>query len=200
MLAQNIEHVKEIVTTQQGYAKYKAVGENVLLPAVIEDALRVNVESFERHRLTVVREFGSLPPTKIDKHQVLQILINLISNAKHAMSNSGGERKLTLRTGISATDPSRFLIEVCDTGIGIAKENLTRIFSHGFTTRPDGHGFGLHTSAVAAQSMKGSLRVHSDGPGTGATFTVELPLSTDAPAVVPGTLHERLRKPPHPRD
>ena len=66
--------------------------------------------------------------------------------------------------------------------LGIARENLTRIFSHGFTTKKHGHGFGLHSCANAAGEMGGSLSVRSDGPGKGATFTLELPL---APVEVP---------------
>src|ERR1017187_5649890 len=59
-------------------------------------------------------------------------------------------------------------IAVVDNGVGIPTENMTRIFSHGFTTRPGGHGFGLHSAALAAQELKGSLGVASDGPGCGA--------------------------------
>jgi signal transduction histidine kinase len=64
---------------------------------------------------------------------------------------------------------------VRDNGVGIAPENLTRIFGHGFTTKKDGHGFGLHSGALAAKEMNGSLTVHSDGVGQGAAFTLELP-------------------------
>ncbi|HVH46082.1 MAG TPA: ATP-binding protein [Labilithrix sp.] len=67
--------------------------------------------------------------------------------------------------------------EVADNGEGIAKENLTRIFTHGFTTKPGGHGFGLHASALAAQEMGGALRAETNGVGSGATFVLELPLT-----------------------
>ena len=66
-----------------------------------------------------------------------------------------------------------------DNGIGIPPENLTRIFNHGFTTRKDGHGFGLHSGALAAKEMGGSLTVHSGGTGQGAAFTLELPSTTN---------------------
>jgi len=59
--------------------------------------------------------------------------------------------------------------------VGISAENLTRIFGHGFTTRKDGHGFGLHSGALTARELGGSLTVKSDGPGRGAMFTLELP-------------------------
>ena len=76
-------------------------------------------------------------------------------------------------------------VSVTDNGIGIAGENLTRIFSHGFTTKRDGHGFGLHSGALAAREMGGSLTAHSDGPGKGASFTLELPISKEAEQAKP---------------
>jgi len=88
------------------------------------------------------------------------------------------DRILTIRAGLSPSDSSRFFISVCDTGVGIEQENLTRIFSHGFTTKADGHGFGLHTSALAAKAMGGSITAHSEGSGKGATFIIELPLNS----------------------
>jgi signal transduction histidine kinase len=67
-------------------------------------------------------------------------------------------------------------ISVTDNGVGIRPEHLTHIFEHGFTTRKDGHGFGLHSGAIAAKEMGGSLAVYSAGPDQGATFTLSLPL------------------------
>jgi signal transduction histidine kinase len=75
-----------------------------------------------------------------------------------------------------ANGEGRIKISVHDNGVGISPENLARIFNHGFTTRKDGHGFGLHSGALAAKEMGGSLTVHSDGPGKGASFTLELPV------------------------
>jgi signal transduction histidine kinase len=101
--------------------------------------------------------------------------MNLVRNAKYACDDGGRTDKcVTVRTH-NGNGFAR--ISVSDNGIGIAPENLTRIFEHGFTTRKEGHGFGLHSSALAATEMGGSLRVHSDGPGLGATFTIELPFN-----------------------
>ncbi len=175
-LMQNIEHVKQIVKSQQNYARSSGIQEAVSLAEIVEDAIRINQESLERHRVTIVREINTLPPLKIDKHQVLQIMVNLISNAKHAMRCCAGDRVLTVRAGALTADPSRLIFEVRDTGTGISTENLTRIFSHGFTTRTDGHGFGLHTSALAAKNMGGSLTAKSEGLGMGAIFILDIPL------------------------
>jgi len=174
-LQKNIEHIKEIVSTQQAHASSAGFVESVDLRELLEAALRMNAASFSRHEITVVREFQKVPLVPTDKHKVLQILINLITNARQAMKDLP-EKTLTL--GIYAPTEGTVGVSIRDTGCGIAPENLTRVFAHGFTTKAGGHGFGLHSSALAAQEMKGSLSVHSDGPGKGAMFTLELPVAT----------------------
>jgi C4-dicarboxylate-specific signal transduction histidine kinase len=115
----------------------------------------------------------------VDRHKVLQILINLLRNAKHAMSGlSGHDKRMVIRVEMAAAD--RVKITVRDNGIGIPPDHLTRIFNHGFTTKKDGHGFGLHSGANAAKEMGGTLTAHSDGPGKGAEFTLELPTTASA--------------------
>ena len=122
--------------------------------------------------MQIVREYQEVPSITVEKHKVLQIFVNLMRNAKFACSESGlPDRQMTLRV---SSDADIVKISVSDNGVGIAPENLTRIFSHGFTTRKDGHGFGLHSGALAAREMGGSLSVHSDGVGTGATFTLAI--------------------------
>jgi signal transduction histidine kinase len=123
----------------------------------------------------VVKEFADVPALLLDKHRVLQILINLISNAKHAMHGvPDRQRQITLR--LHTAQGQAVQIQIADNGEGIPSENLTRIFAHGFTTRKDGHGFGLHSCVLAAREMGGSLTVHSEGTGKGATFMLELPI------------------------
>ncbi len=175
-LIQNVDHIKQIVKSQQNFAKSSGISESISLSELVDDALRINAESLERHRIKVERDIATDLVVKVDKHQVLQILVNLVSNAKHAMRCSAGERVLTIRAGALNADSSRLVFIVRDTGTGIAPENITRIFSHGFTTRTDGHGFGLHTSALAAKNMGGSLNAASQGLGRGAVFTLEIPL------------------------
>ena len=139
----------------------------------MEDALRINAAGLSRHQVEVERQLAPLPPVLTDKHKVLMILVNLFSNAKYAMDVvPPEERRLTVKLERCAAD--RVRVEVRDTGVGIAPELLTRIFQYGFTTRENGHGFGLHSSALAAQEMGGSLTVHSEGAGHGATFVLEL--------------------------
>jgi PAS domain S-box-containing protein len=175
-LQKNIEHIKEIVSTQQAYASSAGFSEMVDLRELLEDALRIHRAAIMRHDINVVKEFADVPQVLADKHKVLQILVNLLSNAKHAMKQSS-VKTLTLKIE-SAGDCIRVLVG--DSGMGIPAENMTRIFAHGFTTKKDGHGFGLHSGALAAKQMGGELRAASDGPGNGAIFTFELPLQTRA--------------------
>lgn len=177
-LAKNIEHIKEIVAMQQSYARLAGIAESVPAIELVEDALRLNAGTLARHQVEIRRNYPAhLPALTVDKHKVLQILINLIRNAKYACDESGREDK-ALTVSIN-NGGERVRISVADNGIGIPPENLTRIFTLGFSTRKTGHGFGLHSGALAAKELGGSLSVHSDGPGTGATFTLELPISAN---------------------
>ena len=177
-LSKNITHIKEIVAVQQSYARVSGIVESLSPAALVEDALEMNDAAFDRHRVEVVRDFKHTPLVRVDKHKVLQVLVNLLSNAKYAVSESmRKDKKVTVR--ISVNGDQRVKIAVSDNGVGIAPENLARIFAHGFTTKVNGHGFGLHSAALAATETGGSLLAHSEGPDCGATFTLELPLDDD---------------------
>jgi signal transduction histidine kinase len=175
-LGHNLEHVREIVALQQSYAKNSGVLEPLQLADLAGDALRMNLGAFERHGITITRSFSPVPAVLVDRHRVLQILINLFRNAKYAMDEAGvAEKRLTLE--IAAAGQDRVRLTVRDNGIGIARENLSRIFDHGFTTKRDGHGFGLHSGARAALELGGRLYAESEGKGTGAAFLLELPVA-----------------------
>ena len=135
----------------------------------------MNSGALTRHRVKVIKDFSNVPDILADKHRLLLILINLISNAKYAMCNMD-ERARNMTVGVKFIDNTVLRISIRDEGEGILPENMTRIFAHGFTTRKEGHGFGLHSCALAAIEMRGRLSAHSDGPGKGATFVLELPL------------------------
>jgi signal transduction histidine kinase len=174
-LVKSVEHIKDIVRMQQSYAAHGGVVESVAVADLVNDSVRLNAEAFSRHGVTLACEFEEVPAITVDKHMVLQILVNLIRNAKYACEDSGrNDKRITIRVTRCALGVA---ITVVDNGVGIPAENMTRIFSHGFTTRPGGHGLGLHSAALAAQELKGSLRVASDGPGCGATFRLELPIT-----------------------
>jgi PAS domain S-box-containing protein len=172
-LRDNLDHIKETVAMQQSYAKLCGVTETIAVADLVEDSLRLNAGAFVRHGVTLRREFNEVPPITVDKHKVLQILVNLVRNAKYACDESGRADKLLILRIERA--PAGVRVGVIDNGVGIAPENMHRLFTHGFTTRASGHGFGLHSGALAAQELGGTLSVKSDGPGRGATFTLELP-------------------------
>jgi PAS domain S-box-containing protein len=175
-LGNSVDHIKEIVAMQQGYARATGgVEETLPASALLADAVRMHAESLSRHQIELEREVADDPEVTVEKHKVLQILVNLISNAKNACgARAGGTGRVVVR--LEAKGRTHFRFRVTDDGVGIAPENLTRIFQHGFTTRKEGHGFGLHSAALTARELGGILSAASDGPGRGATFTLELPL------------------------
>jgi len=173
----HVGHIKEIVATQQNYAKVSGLIEEVSLAGLVEDALRIVRDGFARHQIRVEQDFEDLPPVVTDKHAILQVLLNLLRNAQQAIKDSPApERCVRLR--LYRREEDRVRVEVQDTGVGLPPELLTRVFAHGFTTKRDGHGFGLHSGALTAKGLGGSLWAESEGPGKGATFILELPITT----------------------
>jgi PAS domain S-box-containing protein len=175
-LQQNIDHIREIVTMQQSYATVAGFLEPLSPVQLMEDSLRMNTGALLRHEIGVVRNFDAAPDVLAERGKVLQILINLIRNAKYALDTSKkAEKVMTLR--IESGQKGNVRLVVQDNGVGIPPENMSNIFRHGFTTKINGHGFGLHSSVTAAKDMNGSLTVQSDGAGRGATFILELPVA-----------------------
>jgi signal transduction histidine kinase len=185
----NIDHIKEIVAMQQNYARASGVVETAPVRELVEDALKMHSGAYLTYTLRLERVYAEVPPITTDKHKVLQILVNLFHNAKHACDESGrADKQVTARIVRSGED--RVRIEVADNGIGIPAENMTKIFNHGFSTRKGGHGFGLHSGSIAAKELGGSLTAHSDGPGKGATFVLELPLNRELAELAPDNVHQ----------
>ena len=174
-LRNHIEHIKQIVAMQQSYAKISGVVETLPVVDLVEDAVRMNGAAFDRHGIKLNRDYLSQPNITVERHKVLQILVNIMRNAKYACDESGRpDKEMTIRI---QPVKNAVQIAVTDNGVGIPPENLTRIFGHGFTTRKAGHGFGLHSGALTAKELGGSLMASSEGPGRGATFILELPLT-----------------------
>ena len=179
-LVRNIEHIKQIIAAQQSIARSGGQTESTVVVEVMEQALDLGLSPQDHEWITIVRDYHALPSMHLDKHQVLQILVNLVRNAKQAMQvQSGISHSLILRIGFSSEMENDISLQVSDSGIGVAKEDLSRLFHQGFTTKKDGHGFGLHHAALAAQHMGGKLTATSEGLGTGATFTLELPANVE---------------------
>lgn len=174
-LLENLDHIKQIVAAQQNHAKSGGLIQSIAPTELFEEAIRINRVSAQRHGITLTREFADLPKIETDHHQILHILVNFIGNAIQAVKpRHAGDRRVGLRLDKSGPN---ILFVVKDNGVGIPPENIQKIFGHGFTTRKDGHGFGLHSGALAARALGGKLHVYSDGLDQGSRFTLELPVT-----------------------
>jgi len=173
-LTDGIEHIKVLVHSQQDFAGHSGVLEATLLSEQVDAAIAMTELTPGSASIDIVREYQKLPSVRVDRHKLMQVLVNLIQNARQAMPRGEVSRQvLTVR--VQADGDEHVRIEVEDTGVGIPPENLALIFNHGFTTKPGGHGFGLHSSANAATEMEATLHAHSEGPGRGARFVLRLP-------------------------
>ena len=175
-LCMHMDHIKEIVQLQQSYGKAVGVIQSIRPQDIIDEALRLNGVALQRHEISVIKDVEDLPAAPLDRHKILQILVNLITNAKQAL-DVGKTNKRLITIAVSRTNNKRLVFSVTDNGIGIDEVTMAKIFTHGFTTRKDGHGFGLHSCANAAKEMGGTMTVCSPGIGLGATFTLNLPIA-----------------------
>lgn len=171
----NLRHIHEIVRIQQSYAGSTQLIEPINLAAVVKSAVQISIPASESATLTVRTKTEALPELMLDRHRLHHILVNLLTNACHAIRGLDVSRRV-IEILVQRPADRWVRIDVKDNGIGIPPENLVRIFQHGFTTRKDGHGFGLHGAALAAREIGGRLTVHSDGIGQGATFSIEVPV------------------------
>jgi len=180
-LVQHVGHIKGIVAMQQTYARSSGVFEKLALADLLKDVLDITQAGIERHHITLRVEHEELPLITTDRHKVLQILLNLIRNSKDAVkASSNPDRQITI--SMIRDGEASVAVRVADNGVGIPQENLVRIFSHGFTTKQDGHGFGLHSGALAAKQLGGSLTAESEGENAGSIFTLKLPIRSDVTA------------------
>ena len=177
-LVDKVQHIKNIISAQQNYARHVTFNETIDLHHLIEDLLSMHGPVIQKHKLQVQRDFGTLPPVTVEKSKLLQVLDNLIKNATEAMASSAGEQhQLTIR---SREEDGRAVVTVTDSGHGIEANDLENVFRFGFTTKSNGNGFGLHSAAIAMSDIGGAISVASEGPGRGATFTVTVPLQPEA--------------------
>lgn len=177
-LVKKIDHIKQVVVAQQDIARAGEVREATETEDLMEQALLMGMPEPEKYGIRVVREYAHVPTIMTDRHHVLQILVNVITNAKNAMVEyPANSHCLTVRIGLPADRRGSVRFEVTDTGGGINAENLPRLFSQGFTTRKTGHGLGLHSAAISAKNLGGTLQAQSEGEGRGATFMLDLPLT-----------------------
>lgn len=172
---EGLEHIKELVRSQQNFAGRSGVLEKTSLASIVDQAISISSSAEQPlDGIEVIGNYHDLAPFPMDRNRVLEVLVNLVQNAKQSIDKQRSEGGQITITALEVGG-DRVRIECTDNGQGISEENLASVFNHGFTTKEDGHGFGLHTSANAATEMKGHLTATSDGPGTGATFILEIP-------------------------
>ncbi len=176
-LSNSIDHIKNVVSMQQSYAGSYGVREQIHLPDLVEDAIKINMEGMARRGIRLIKKYEDVPLVYLDKHKVLQIIINIISNAKHALTDSDNAEKILQLFVVQRN--KELVVEVKDTGIGISEEDLAHLFEYGFKKRRGGHGYGLHHSGIVANELGGKITVESEGLGKGAIFRLILPVTNE---------------------
>lgn len=167
-LSQKVSLIIEVIDAQQDYARVGRVEEEVGLEKMVEDTLKLQAGSIERHSLDIHTDYGDTDKVTIQKSKLIHILINLFKNAKEAMEGlAPGNKKIVLQT---YQDERNVYLSVKDNGEGIRAKDQQKVFNHGFTTKEEGHGFGLHTCANYMKEMGGEIEVESAGKGKGTTF------------------------------
>ncbi|MDH5493316.1 MAG: ATP-binding protein [Myxococcales bacterium] len=179
-LQEHVDHISAIVGSQQEYARSVPVLEETPLAPVLDKAILLSGASPSSKGIHIERSYDDERIVRVDVHKLMQILVNLLTNARHAVAgNAPGDRRIEVR--IEPDAHASIAISVSDNGGGIAPGHLARLFDHGFTTKADGHGFGLHISATTAAELGGRLSARSEGVGEGATFQLSLPASDAKP-------------------
>lgn len=174
-LSDNIEHIKNIVTMQQSHTGGMGVIENIKASMIMDDAISINLASMGEHGIEIIRVYDEGPEISVDKHKLMQVLVNLVSNAGHALASKKEDKVITV--GIQK-DKDSVLFYVEDNGIGIDESDIARVFEFGFKKRKGGHGYGLHHSAIMAKELGGKIQVMSDGLGKGAQFKLSIPINS----------------------
>jgi signal transduction histidine kinase len=183
-LQKNVDHIKVIVSSQQANAKQGGVLEQLTIESLIDDALTVSTASQHTRGVTIVRSHAPTKPVTCDRNKAFQIVMNFLANAKYAVQgNAESARQVVVRTRMQGE--AAIVVEVEDNGMGIAPENLGKVFNLGFTTKATGHGFGLHSAACCAMEMGGAVAVESAGTGMGACFRLTIPVVPKASGTPP---------------
>ena len=180
-MRETIRHIRDVVALQQSYAGHGDFQQLVGVTELLEDVVRMNNKEIIANDIVVERHYEPVPEIELNKNKLLQVLVNLVKNAVQALrDHPSDDRRLIL--AVRRSSPQELLIEIRDTGVGIDVSHQTKIFNHGFTTKPDGHGFGLHFSANAVKEMGGTILVESEGLGRGAKFRVSVPVESPVTA------------------
>ncbi|MDG5767142.1 two-component regulator propeller domain-containing protein [Balneolales bacterium ANBcel1] len=169
-LSDKIQLIMDVVSAQQSYSMAGRIQNDLPLEPIIEDTLTLQDEMSQDSRLVIVRDFKEVDPVRVEKSKLVHVLINVLKNAREAIREAKPEKGvITLST---RQDEKYIYFSVHDNGIGISASQLEKVFTHGFSTKKSGHGYGLHSCANYMQEMGGFIQAASDGRGRGATFTI----------------------------
>lgn len=176
LLTKNIEHIKTTIKTQQSLSRENETNkETFSINTLLDDLIVMNAKQIERTGITIRNKYEKLPQITLDRNKLLQILENLIQNAIDSLKIKKDHQKI-LHLQTSIKDNKAIQIDIIDNGIGIEVNKLTKLFSFGFTTKHEGHGFGLHSCSILTKEIGGILKADSEGLNKGAKFTLILPL------------------------
>ena len=174
-LNKHIDHIKDIVLMQNAISGISGIKEKIQVVDICNQAIQMSYSLNENNIIKIEKQFEYSDFVYVDKTKILQILVNLIRNAKDSLKMHETQRSKIINLLVREYEKGLIEIQVSDNGIGIEPECMQQIFSVGFTTKSKGHGFGLHMSAIAAKEMGGELIVSSRGKNQGATFTLKFP-------------------------
>jgi C4-dicarboxylate-specific signal transduction histidine kinase len=171
----HVDHIKRVVAMQNAYARLRSAAEPTRVADVLVEAVEMGCPPLRRGDISIdVDVAADLDgAVNVDRHRMLQIVVNLVTNARDAVLAHAGAHRIVI---LAARKEDRLRVRVVDSGVGIAPALAARIFGAGVTSKPHGHGYGLHSSALAAREIGGSLTCTSEGEGQGATFVLELPI------------------------
>lgn len=186
-LIDNLDHINVTVNLQQRRARLGG-GERLMdIEEIIDESLKISQNSITRYGIEVERSRLTSTPLLLDRHKIMQILVNLINNGARAVEGlPTGAKRMRISCAIS----DKITLSVEDNGVGITQEHMKRLFDYGFTTRKAGHGFGLHSCLILAREMNGRIVVNSDGPGEGACFSLILPIRLPVRPTKPGSTND----------
>jgi PAS domain S-box-containing protein len=166
--------INDVISAQQDYASSSQQVQPIALREIMEKAFVLQLGSLNKYGIEVEKTYEDVPAVYAQKTKLMQILVNLLKNAKESvLATDGKEKKLQVRI---RTKDEYVTLSIQDNGKGIDKANLAKLFTYGFTTKKNGHGFGLNTCAKYMEEMGGKIWVESDGENKGATFTLGLPI------------------------
>jgi signal transduction histidine kinase len=190
VLSKHVGHIRDIISSQQKYSKGYNILSQVNLKEVIELSLQVIATSIDKYNIKIIKDYEDSGLIFSDKTKIMQIVVNLLSNAKDALVKNKLQQSPEIAIQLNTTSDAKICITIKDNGVGIKKEDLPKIFSFGFTTKPSGHGFGLHSASVAAKELGGDLEVFSQGEGFGATFVLVLDNLKHKSGIIKGEMQD----------